>query len=103
AARMGTAEGATPILQCGKVSFGRNPVVDRRSGVESDLKHEPRVRDVSPPSPAADGSCIRPKKRSEAVEFGIAMETLAKEQCVAGAVRDVVQVIFTVEVEDPVP
>src|SRR4051812_19300027 len=81
----------------------RHPVVDRRGGVERDLKHGPRIRDVTPPPPAADGSGIGPNKRSEAVEFRVVVEALAEEERVAGAVRDVVQANVAAEVEGAVP
>src|SRR5436309_9970545 len=100
---MAAAEGAAPILQRGKVSAGRHLVVDRRSGVKRDLKHGPRIRDVTPPPPAADGSCIGPNKRSAAVEFRVTMEALAEEERVAGAVLDVSNANAAADPEDAVP
>src|SRR5262245_32701174 len=100
---MAAAEGAVPILQRGKCSPGRHPVVDRHRGAEGDVGIGPYVRDVTPLPNAGEWRCSGPNNGLLAAVFRIVMKALAKEERVTGAVGDVRQPNAAANEEDAVP
>src|SRR5262249_58473937 len=79
AARMAAAEGAGPILTRGEISAGRHPVVDRRGGVERNVRISPCVRDETPLPPAGDVNSYGPNHGPLAGVFPVPVGGLPPE------------------------
>src|SRR5262249_3299423 len=78
AAPIAAAEGAEPILHRGEIAVGRHLVVDRPGAVERDVADA--LGDETPLPKAGEGTILGEIKGFEALEFRIAMETLAEEE-----------------------